>query len=177
MYSGFELYEHEPVAPGSEEYLDSEKYQLRPRDFAGAEERGDSLAPYITLLNQIRKDHPALQQLRNLHFHTADNDQVIAYSKFDAATGDCILVVVNLDPTYPQECNVTLNMEALGLTPSATFPVHDLVSGADYEWTMRNYVRLSPMENVAHIFRLPLIDASLRERLAFRDLADADYRP
>lgn len=177
MYSGFELYEHEPVAPGSEEYLDSEKYQLRPRDFAGAEERGDSLAPYITLLNQIRKDHPALQQLRNLHFHTADNDQVIAYSKFDAATGDCILVVVNLDPTYAQECNVTLNMEALGLAPSATFPVHDLVSSADYEWTMRNYVRLSPMENVAHIFRLPLIDASLRERLAFRDLADADYRP
>lgn len=177
MYSGFELYEHTPVAPGSEEYLDSEKYQLRPRDFAGARDRGDSLEPYITLLNHIRKDHPAFQQLRNITFHTADNDQIMVYSKFDPATGDSVLVVVNLDPTYTQETTVTLNMDKLGLAPGATFPVHDLVSGADYEWSMRNYVRLSPMDNVAHVFTLPRIDAPVAERLAYRDLPDEDYRP
>ena len=177
MYSGFELYEHEPVAPGSEEYLNSEKYELRPRDFEGALERGDSLEPYITLLNTIRKEHPAFQQLRNLHFHDADNDNIIVFSKFDATTGDSVLVVVNLDPTYTQEATVTLNMEALGLSPGTTFPVHDEVSGEDYDWSMRNFVRLSPMGNVAHIFRLPLIDEPARTHLAFRRVPDEDYRP
>ena len=177
MYSGFELYEHEPVAPGSEEYLDSEKYQLRPRDFQGALDKGDSLEPYITLLNRIRRAHPAFQQLRNLTFHTVDNDQIIAYSKFDPVTGDSVLTVVNLDPTYAQEGMITLNMDALGLAPGASFPVHDMVSGAQYEWNMRNYVRLSPVDNVAHIFRLPRIDEPARTRLSFRSIADEDYRP
>ncbi len=177
MYSGFELYEHEPVAPGTEEYLDSEKYQLRPRDYQGALERGDSLEPYITLLNRIRHEHPAFQQMRNLTFHTVDNDQIIAYSKFDSVTGDSVLTVVNLDPTYTQEATITLNMDALGLGPADSFTVHDMVTGAEYEWSMRNYIRLSPVENVAHIFRLPLIDEPLRTRLAFRHLADEDYRP
>lgn len=177
MYSGFELYEHEPVAPDSEEYLNSEKYELRPRDFEGARDRGDSLEPYITMLNTIRRDHPAFQQLRNLHFHDADNDNILVYSKFDAATGDSVLVVVNLDPTYTQEATVTLNMDDLGLAPGAAFTVDDEVTGASYEWTMRNYVRLSPVENVAHIFRLPLIDEPARTRLAFRHIPDEDYRP
>ena len=177
MYSGFELYEHEPVAPGSEEYLDSEKYQLRPRDYQGALDNGDSLEPYITLLNRIRRAHPAFQQLRNLAFHTVDNDQIIAYSKFDPVTGDSVLTVVNLDPTYAQEGMITLNMDALGLAPGASFPVHDMVSGAQYEWSMRNYVRLSPVDNVAHIFRLPRIDEPARTRLSFRSIADEDYRP
>ncbi len=177
MYSGFELYEHEPVAPGSEEYLNSEKYELRPRDFETALHNGDSLEPYITMLNTIRRDHPAFQQLRNLHFHDADNDNVLVFSKFDAATGDSVLVVVNLDPTYTQEATVTLNMDALGLAPGATFTVDDEVTGASYEWTMRNYVRLSPVDNVAHIFRLPLIDEPSRTRLAFRHIPDEDYRP
>ena len=177
MYSGFELYEHEPVAPGSEEYLNSEKYELRPRDFQAALERGDSLEPYITRLNTIRRKHPAFQQLRNLHFHDADNDNILVFSKFDAATGDSVLTVINLDPTYTQEATVTLNMDALGLAPGASFPVHDEISGADYEWTMRNYVRLSPVDNVAHIFRLPLIDEPARTHLAFRHIPDEDYRP
>ena len=177
MYSGFELYEHEPVAPGSEEYLNSEKYELRPRDFGSALHNGDSLEPYITMLNTIRREHPAFQQLRNLHFHDTDNESILAFSKFDAATGDSVLVVVNLDPTYTQEATVTLNMGALGLAPGASFPVHDEITGADYEWSMRNYVRLSPVENVAHIFRLPLIDEPTRTKLAFRNLPDDDYRP
>ena len=177
MYSGFELYEHEPVAPGSEEYLNSEKYELRPRDFEAARDRGDSLEPYITMLNTIRREHPAFQQLRNLHFHDADNDNILVFSKFDAATGDSVLVVVNLDPTYTQEATVTLNMDDLGLAPGAAFTVDDEVTGASYEWTMRNYVRLSPVDNVAHIFRLPLIDEPARTRLAFRRIPDEDYRP
>ena len=177
MYSGFELYEHEPVAPGSEEYLNSEKYELRPRDFEAARDRGDSLEPYITMLNTIRREHPAFQQLRNLHFHDADNDNILVFSKFDAATGDSVLVVVNLDPTYTQEATVTLNMDDLGLAPGAAFTVDDEVTGASYEWTMRNYVRLSPVDNVAHIFRLPLIDEPARPRLAFRRIPDEDYRP
>ncbi len=83
VYSGYELFEHVAVRPGSEEYLDSEKYQLRPRDFAGARARGESLEPWIATLNRIRRAHPALQQLRNLHFHHVDNDALLAYSKFD----------------------------------------------------------------------------------------------
>ena len=103
VYSGYELFEHVPVREGSEEYLDSEKYELRPRDFELARERGESLEPYLTQLNQIRRAHPALQQLRNLHFHHADDDAILAYSKVDPATGDAVLVVVNLDPDNTRE--------------------------------------------------------------------------
>ena len=85
--------------------------------------------------------------------------------------------MVNLDPTYAQEGMITLNMDALGLAPGASFPVPDMVSGAQYEWNMRNYVRLSPVDNVAHIFRLPRIDEPARTRLSFRSIADEDYRP
>ena len=98
VYAGFELYEWEPVKPGSEEYRNSEKYALRPRDFAGALNEGRSLEPYLTRLNEIRRAHPALQQLRDIHFHHTDNDQVIAYSKTDVKTGDTVLVVCTLDP-------------------------------------------------------------------------------
>ena len=102
MYSGYELFEHRPVREGSEEYLDSEKYQLRPRDFAGALERGESLEPFITKLNEIRRLHPALHQLRTIHFHHVDNDALLAYSKFDPSTGDAVLVVVTLNPFGPE---------------------------------------------------------------------------
>ena len=117
VYSGFELYEHTPVAPGSEEYLDSEKYELRPRDFAAAAKSGDSLESYIRLLNQIRRDNPALQQLRTLRFHDTDNEAIIAYSKADPATGNVVLVVVNLDPRNAQEATVSVDMRAIGRHP------------------------------------------------------------
>ncbi|MBX4365480.1 alpha-1,4-glucan--maltose-1-phosphate maltosyltransferase, partial [Mycobacterium tuberculosis] len=89
-------------AEGSEEYHDSEKYQLRHRDFAAALQNGTSLEPYLTLLNTIRRDNPALQQLRQIRFHEIANDQIIAYSKVDAETGNAVLVVVNLDPFSTQ---------------------------------------------------------------------------
>ena len=90
VYSGFELYEHEPQEPGSEEYLHSEKFELRPRDWAAALEEGRSLEPWITRLNEIRRAHPALQQMRTLRFHDVDHDALVAYSKRDPATGDTV---------------------------------------------------------------------------------------
>src|SRR5690606_20716577 len=80
VYAGYELFEH-VARPGAEEYLDNEKYEFRPRDFAGAQARGESLAPFITRLNQIRRAHPALQDLQNLTLHTADNEQILVFSK------------------------------------------------------------------------------------------------
>ena len=131
VYSGFELYEWEPVKPGSEEYLNSEKYELRPRDFAGALNEGRSLEPYLTRLNEIRRAHPALQQLRDIHFHHIDNDQIIAYSKTDSATGDTVLVVCTLDPYNVQTANLALDMPALGADWNDTLVVHDEVGGGD----------------------------------------------
>lgn len=171
VYSGYELFEHEAVMPGSEEYLDSEKYELRPRDFEGALERGDSLEDYIGLLNQIRRANPALQQLRNIHFHEADNEHIIAYSKVDALTGNTVLVVVNLDPRSAREATVRLNLEALGLESGAQFEVRDAITGARYLWTDSNFVRLEPMRDVAHIFILPELTAARRERLAWRNIS------
>ncbi|MFS8204028.1 alpha-1,4-glucan--maltose-1-phosphate maltosyltransferase, partial [Streptomyces sp. CWNU-52B] len=101
VYAGYELCENTAVRAGTEDYLDSEKYQLRPRDWEAAERAGLSIAPLITRLNGIRREHTALRRLRNIHFHEADNDAVIAYSKRDGS--DTVLVVVNLDPHHTQE--------------------------------------------------------------------------
>jgi starch synthase (maltosyl-transferring) len=152
VYSGYELYEHLNLRPGSEEYLDSEKYQLRPREFAAAIADGRSLAPLLGTLNRIRREHPALQQLRNLVFHDVDNPDVLAFSKRDAATGDIVLVVCTVDPHEWREATATLDLDALGLSWDTGFTVHDLLSGADYEWGARNYVRLDPHGQPAHIF-------------------------
>jgi starch synthase (maltosyl-transferring) len=152
VYSGYELYEHLNAKPGSEEYLDSEKFQLRPRDFAGALADGRSLAPFLATLNQIRREHPALQQLRNLHIHAIDNDEMIAFSKRDAATGDTVLVVCTVNPHEAREATTSLDLEALGIDWDQTFRVHDLISGADYDWGVHNYVRLDPHAQAAHIF-------------------------
>ncbi|QGU07105.1 Alpha-1,4-glucan:maltose-1-phosphate maltosyltransferase [Corynebacterium occultum] len=175
VYSGYELFEHEAVKEGSEEYLDSEKYELRPRDFEGAVASGDSLQPYLTQLNEIRRSHPALQQLRNLHLHQIDNENMIAYSKVDPATGDAVFVVVNLDPTNTQEATVHLDLAAIGQEPGAVFPVHDTISGADWTWSEHNFVRLEPLGHVAHVLELPQVPAHLREALAYRQVND--YRP
>jgi starch synthase (maltosyl-transferring) len=154
VYSGFELYEHLPARAGSEEYLDSEKYQLRPRDFAAAIADGRSLAPYLAALNRIRRDHPALQTLRTIQLHTVDNDELIAFSKSDPATGDTVLVVCTLNPGQPREATVSLDLEALGLGWDDEFTVRDLLTGAEYVWGQRNYVRLDPHVNPAHIFEI-----------------------
>jgi starch synthase (maltosyl-transferring) len=152
VYSGYELYEHLNAAPGSEEYLNSEKYQLRPRDFAAAIAGERSLAPLITTLNTIRRQHPALQQLRNLRFHHADNPDLLAFSKRDAATGDTVLVVCTVNPHEAREATVTVDLDALGLTRDTGYTVCDLLTGAEYPWGERNYVRLDPHDQPAHIF-------------------------
>jgi starch synthase (maltosyl-transferring) len=150
IYAGYELYEGAAVKPGSEEFLDSEKYQLRPRDWS----RTDTLAPLLTTLNTLRREHRSLQLLRNLRFHTTDNDQVLAYSKRATTPDggeDTVLVVVNLDPHHPHESTLTLDLPALGLGWDDQLDVHDELSGAQYRWGVDNYVRLDPAAQPAHI--------------------------
>ena len=154
VYSGYELYEHLPVRPGTEEYLDSEKYQLRPRDFAAAQADGRSLAPLITALNTIRREHPALQQLRDVTFHEVDSPDITVFSKRDSGTGDTIIVACTVNPHEWREATVTLDLEALGMTWDDGFTVEDLLSGEQYRWGERNYVRLDPLSRCAHIFHV-----------------------
>ncbi|MFJ6728761.1 maltotransferase domain-containing protein [Streptomyces sp. NPDC091281] len=152
LYSGYELCENTPAKPGSEEYLDSEKYQLRPRDWDTAAREGTTLAPLITRLNHIRRAHPALQRLRNLRFHGTDNDAVIAFSK---RTGeDTVLVVANLDPHHTQETTVSLDLGALGLDEGASLSVCDELTDETYAWSRTNYVRLEPGRAPAHVFHV-----------------------
>jgi starch synthase (maltosyl-transferring) len=152
IYSGYELSENAPVREGSEEYAHSEKYELKPRDWAAAEATGFSLAPLITTLNRLRRRHPALQQLRDLCFHPVDNDAVIAFSK--RAGDDVVLVVVNLDPHHTSEATVSLDMPGLGLAWHETFPVRDELTGESYHWGRDNYVRLDPGRAPAHVLSL-----------------------
>lgn len=152
VYAGYELCENTPVRPGSEEYLDSEKYQIRIRDWEAAAREGRSLAPLITRLNRVRRCHPALQQLRDVHFHSVDNDAVIAYSK--RAGQDTVLVVVNLDPHHTQEATVSLDMSRLGLDRHESVPVRDELTGDTYHWGRTFYVRLEPGVTPAHIVAL-----------------------
>ena len=154
VYAGYELCENTPLRAGSEEYLHSEKYQLRPRDWAEAERTGETLTPLLTRLNRLRRRHPALRRLRNLRFHHTDNDSVIAYSK---RTGDsCVLAVVNLDPHHTQEATVSLNMPELGLDWHESAPVRDELTGETYHWGRDNYVRLEPGREMApaHVLSL-----------------------
>ena len=168
MYSGYELFEHHAVLEGSEEYLDSEKYELRPRDFAGALAAGRSLEPFIAQLNKIRRLHPALQQLRNITFHSIDNDALMAYSKFDPITGDCVLVVVTLDAFGPEEATLWLDMAALGMEHHERFWVRDEITGEEYQWGQANYIRIDPGRAVAHIINMPLIPSESRITLLRR---------
>ena len=174
VYSGYELFEHVPVHEGSEEYMDSEKYQLRPRNFAQAAADGDSLEPWITSLNNWRKTNPALQQQRNLHLHETTNENVLAYSRIDAVSGNAVLVVVNLDPHNVQEGTITVDLEVVGLDQGANYEVLDLPTNQIFQWSEENYVRLDPDFQVAHILRLPDVPESRRAALAFRD---EDYDP
>ncbi|WP_371582734.1 maltotransferase domain-containing protein [Streptomyces sp. NBC_01314] len=154
IYSGYELCENTPLKPGSEEYLDSEKYQLRPRDWDAAAQDRRTIAPLITALNDIRRRHPALHGLRNLRFHHTGNDAVIAYSK--RAGSDAVVVVVNLDPHRAQEATVTLDMAELGLGMDENVPVHDELTGEAYRWGRTNYVRLEPGRAPAHVLHVLL---------------------
>ncbi|MGB9998184.1 alpha-1,4-glucan--maltose-1-phosphate maltosyltransferase [Streptomyces pseudogriseolus] len=142
IYSGYELCENTPLREGGEEYLDSEKYQLKPRDWDAAAREGRTIAPLITRLNTIRRENPALRQLRDLHFHQADKEEVIAYSK--RRDGNTVLVVANLDTRHTQEATVSLDMPQLGLDWHESVPVRDELTGETYQWGSANYVRLGP---------------------------------
>jgi len=159
----FELMESTPRHEGSEEYLNSEKYQLRAWDL----DRPDSLSDFIARVNQIRRENPALQSNRNLAFHTINNDQLIAYSKATEDRANVILCVVNLDPHHTQSGWIALDLNALGLAGDQPFQVHDLLSNARFQWTgARTFVELDPRVVPAHIFRI-------RRRL--RSERDFDY--
>jgi starch synthase (maltosyl-transferring) len=146
VYSGYELFEHVAVRPGSEEYLDSEKYQLRPRDWARAAAEHRTLAPYLTRLNEIRRRHPALQRLRNLTVHATEDDSILCFSKQGDGDDhdDVVIVVVNLDPHATRETMVHLDMPALGHEWYDTFVVDDELSGQSWRWGQSAYVRLDP---------------------------------
>jgi starch synthase (maltosyl-transferring) len=149
LYSGYELYEHAP-RPGSEEYLDNEKYQLRPRDWAAAEREGRSLAPYLTKLNRIRRGNPALHWMRNLTFHHTDNDAVLCWSK--RHDDNVVLVVCALDSHHMHWANTQLTMPALGFDWHERFSVRDEITGATYDWGEHNPIRLDPHHEPAHVF-------------------------
>jgi starch synthase (maltosyl-transferring) len=157
VYSGFELCENTPLRPGSEEYLDSEKYQYRPRAWALAERTNANISPFIARLNAIRQSHPALSQLRNLRFHFPDQPEILCFSKTvhapaGAAGGDTVLVVVNLDPLRPREATVWLDRTAFDFDVGAGFTVTDELTGESYRWGEANYVRLDPARAPAHVF-------------------------
>ncbi|MGZ8263647.1 MAG: alpha-1,4-glucan--maltose-1-phosphate maltosyltransferase [Burkholderiales bacterium] len=143
----FELIEHAPREPGSEEYLDSEKYQIRTWDL----DRPESLRYLIARVNAIRKANPALQEDSTLHFETAANDQLVAYTKATPDLSNVLLIVVNMDPRYRQSGFVEVDLARIGIDPRTPYRVHDLLTDARYTWSgPRNYVELEP--GIAHIF-------------------------
>ena len=148
VYSGFELCENEPASDANEEYLHSEKYELKARDWR----RHDSLAPFLAQLNAIRRAHPALQRLRGLRFHHSNSDQILAYSRTTETGDDVVLCVVNLDPDQWHEDTLWLDLGALGLP--AAIDAHDELTGATFAWGDSPYVRLDPADVPAHVLHL-----------------------
>jgi starch synthase (maltosyl-transferring) len=142
--------ENTPREPGSEEYLDSEKYQIRVRDLGDP----NNLAELIGRINGIRRDCSALQANDSLRFHPCDNERIICYSK-GTNPDDLVLVVVNLDPHYTQSGWMDIPLDDFGLERDKSYQVHDLIGDARYMWQgARNYVELDPRVIPAHIFRL-----------------------
>ena len=147
----YELCENHPIAPGREEYLDSEKYEIKSWDI----DRPDSLRKLIGRVNQIRRENPAFRDNHNLRFHEVDNEQIIAYTKISEDRSNEVLVVVNLDPHYKQSGFITLPLEDLGIDSRQPYQAHDLLTDARYLWHgTRNYVELNPQTVPAHIFMI-----------------------
>ena len=147
----FELLESEPLRPGSEEYLHSEKYEIRTWDL----DRKGNLSDYVGRLNQIRRENPALQKNEGFRFHDIDNEQLIAYSKATEDGSNIILTVANLDPHHRHSGWLVLDLRGLGLPESEPFQVRDLVSDSRFLWHgPRNFVELDPAESPVHVFRL-----------------------
>jgi starch synthase (maltosyl-transferring) len=158
VYSGFELCESVPREPGSEEYLHSEKYELRPRDWDAPGNLGADLAA----LNRIRRENRALQIQDNLTFLVSETPDILFYRK--SAPGNELLIAVNTDPLRLQHGFVHVPLEALGLDPDEPYEVEDLLTGERFRWRgARNYLRLEPAERVGHVFR-PVRPPSARRR-------------
>jgi starch synthase (maltosyl-transferring) len=159
VYSGYELFE-DVARPGSEENIDNEKFEFKPRDYAAAEKLGRSLAPYLAQLNKIRSGHAALRQLRNLEVHWSDDESILVYSKFLAGEhtrsgkADGIIVVANVDPHSVRETTVHLDLSKLGLAPGSTFEVKDLITDQRFTWGSDNYVRLDAFTEPVHILSI-----------------------
>lgn len=147
VYAGFELYENAPTKPGAEEYLNSEKYEFRSRDWDSKTQ--PTLAPYITKLNQIRQANPALHFLRNLKFHSIDSEAMLAYSKREG--DNVVLVIVNLDPHTAQESTLHINLPEIGKNWGDNFTVRDELTGQEFQWSEHNNVRLDPAVGCALI--------------------------
>jgi starch synthase (maltosyl-transferring) len=159
----FELLQDRAREPGSEEYADSEKYEIRH----WRRDDPSSLKEFITRVNRIRRGNAPLQSDRGLRFHEIDNDMLIAYSKTSGNGADSVLVVANVDPHHPQAGWLQLDLQALGLPLATPFQVHDLLSGARFLWQgPKNFVALDPGHSPAHIFRI-------RQRV--RSEKDFDY--
>ena len=159
MYTGYELIEN-VARPGSEENIDNEKYEYKIRDFDAALADGTSIAPYISRLNQIRRDNPALQQLRNVSVQWSDDDAILVFSKHIAAehTDDGrengIIVVANTDPHSTRETTIHLDMSFFGLTNNTEFRVVDLISGDEWTWSNDNFVRVDAFTHPVHILQV-----------------------
>jgi starch synthase (maltosyl-transferring) len=146
----FELLEGRSREPGSEEYLDSEKYQIRSWN----RDNPDNIRELITLINKVRRENPALQSDRGLRFHPTENDHLIAYTKSTPDLADVVLTVVNVDPHHTQSGMVTLPLEELGIRRDRGYQAHELLSGARYQWNgPRNFVEINPHAIPAQIFR------------------------
>jgi starch synthase (maltosyl-transferring) len=147
----FELGENQPREAGSEEYLHSEKYEIKQRDL----DAPHSLRLFLTRLNRIRRDHPALQADDGIQFHATDNPQLMCYSRMTANRSDILVVVVNLDPAYEQSGWVTLDLAALGLPDGGDLEVSDLIIDRRFMWYgARNFVRLTPASGPGHLFHV-----------------------
>ena len=147
IYSGFELCENVPLRQGSEEYLNSEKYEIKPRDW----QQPGNLNELIARVNEIRQAHPALQQNDTLAFHETENPAFLWFSK--TAGTDRVFVVANTDPQWMQHGRIQMPIRELGIGPHQSYIVEDLLDGARYVWQGDwNYVKLDPTERVAHVF-------------------------
>jgi starch synthase (maltosyl-transferring) len=150
IYSGFELCEGAPV-PGKEEYLDSEKYQFKGRNW----DAPGNIKEYLGGLNAIRRSHPALQTLANLRFHPAENEAILFYSKVTASLDDCLLCAVTVDPHNTQTAFVSVPLALLGLRETEAYRVEDLLTGETFTWVgRRNFISLNPYTRPAHVFRV-----------------------
>jgi starch synthase (maltosyl-transferring) len=157
MYSGYELGENEPASDANEEYLYSEKYEIKHRNW----DRHDSLAPFITEVNAIRRRHPAFSELRTIRFHSSTDDQLIVYSKTDPTGGDPVLVIVSLDPYHTHEATLGLDLGALGMPFQGRYEAFDELSGQTFPWDGPHpYVKLTPDHNV-HICSLRAVDPGM----------------